>query len=134
MVKCPATYTDPETGKRVKCNRLLIQCLRDWSHVGRRYRKLPRPHFENHAWHWEPTETQLAGPEWQVKIKAEVRRLGYECKYASDIRNPRLYALYSGQRKFVVGFVVRTHQNRFGISERYWAGDASPISQTKLGV
>lgn len=126
MVKCPL-----KSPNGVKCNRHLHQCLRDWSHVGRKWLPKPRPHYVNEAWYWKPPETVLAGPQWQQKIRAEVRHLSYERKYAAEDKNPARYRAASESYALVAGLVVRLPK-KGSVGTPRFAGSPRVIGQRGL--
>lgn len=131
MGKCPVRYIIP-AGGQVRCQRYLSQCLRDWSHVGRRWTGV-KGRFVSFAWRFQPEDLALATGDWQRVIRAELRRLDYECKYASEAKNPYLYRKHREDRTFVAQYVVRARRNRFGTMESFLGTDATPIGQSKLG-
>lgn len=126
MVKCPARN---ENG--VKCRRELVQCLRDGMHFGTR-RHGPRLSLQELAqWHWDVQKVAL-GPEWQVKVRAELRRLDYQCKDAAQARNPYAYKRAREDRQFLAGFVVRERKHHSGAMVRINPTTALPIGQAVL--
>lgn len=128
MAKCRAL--SPEG---IKCNRFLVDCLRDGLHVGRRWRKKPVPGYLNVSWHWDITKVVLL-PAWQPALKSEVRRLDYLCKDAAEYRNPVMYRRMREARSLAASFVVRERVNKHGVRTRVVKtnGLVRPIGQAVL--
>lgn len=133
MVKCPVTRLCNHGKHVVKCHRTLFECLKTGQHSGSaRFREAGKWQSEVYAWSWLIPMEKLCLPAWQTKIKAEVRRLGWMCKEASESKNPRLYKFSKEARSFVAGFVVRETTGPSGVTRRVLSSTMLPVSQRRL--
>src|ERR1041385_1079096 len=135
MVKCWAEWTDPKTGKTVKCHRNLAECLASrGQHVGRRFLGVKEGRFLNAAWS-DSTQPDTSPPEGQIRLRSEIRRLRYARLDASRFKQPRQYRVFTERLTLLASFVVKEFRNRHGVVSRVRVasdGIVRPVGQKVL--
>ena len=119
MVKCVERH--PQSG--VKCQRHLVECIRSGIHAGRRYvraQKGSTGSFLAYKWVRSLAPTDTVSVEWQGKLRAEIRRLGFLAKWGRSLPG---YEELKLDVKLLRTHLVRVRETAFGVRRTIRLGD-----------